>query len=110
MALGKRRRERRLEPFVAASNLPKSPGHPFHKALNQLLAANGYDARVEKLCAPYDAETMGRPGLPPGVFEAEIPNSVNASSVPSGSPGGRTAEIVGRSVQSDRHAAVGVQR
>jgi hypothetical protein len=28
MALGKRRRERHLEAFVVASDLPKSPGHP----------------------------------------------------------------------------------
>jgi hypothetical protein len=68
MALGKRRRERQLEAFVAASDLPKSPGHPFYTALNRLLAANGFDPLVEKLCAPYYAETMGRPGVPPGVF------------------------------------------
>ncbi len=29
MALGKRRRELQMEAFVAASDLPKSPGHPF---------------------------------------------------------------------------------
>jgi hypothetical protein len=34
MALGKRRRERQLEAFVAASDLPKAPGHPFYTALN----------------------------------------------------------------------------
>ena len=38
MALGKRRRERQLEAFVVASDLPKSPGHPFYAALNRLLA------------------------------------------------------------------------
>ena len=68
MALGHRRRERQLEAFVVASDLPKSPGHPFYTALNRLLAANDFDAFVEKLCAPYYAETMGRPGVPPGVF------------------------------------------
>ena len=68
MALGKRRRERQLEAFVAASDLPRSPGHPFYAALNRLLAEHGFDALVEKLCAPYYAETMGRPGVPPGVF------------------------------------------
>jgi hypothetical protein len=66
MALGKRRRERQLEAFVVASDLPKSPGHPFHTALNRLLAENGFDQLVEKLCATYYAETMGRPGVPPG--------------------------------------------
>jgi hypothetical protein len=34
MAIGKRRRERHLEAFVAASDLPTSPGHPFYTALN----------------------------------------------------------------------------
>jgi len=68
MALGKRRRERQLGAFVAASDLPRSPGHPFYAALNRLLAENGFDPLVEKLCAPYYAETMGRHGVPPGVF------------------------------------------
>lgn len=68
MALGKRRRERQLEAFVAASDLPKSPGHPFYTALNRLLAENDFDRFVEKLCAPLYAETMGRPSIPPGVF------------------------------------------
>lgn len=68
MALGKRRRERQLEAFVAASDLPKSPGHPFYTALNRLLAENDFDPFVEKLCAPLYAETMGRPSIPPGVF------------------------------------------
>jgi hypothetical protein len=68
MALGKRRRERQLEAFVVASDLPKSPGHPFYTALNRLLAENGFDPLVEKLCAPYYAETMGRPRAPPSIF------------------------------------------
>jgi hypothetical protein len=57
-----------MEAFVAASDLPKSPGHPFYTSLNRLLAEHRFDALVEKLCAPYYAETMGRPGVPPGVF------------------------------------------
>ena len=62
MALGKRRRERQLEAFVVASDLPKSPGHPFYAALNRLLAENGFDALVEKRCAPYYAETFAATG------------------------------------------------
>jgi len=68
MALGQRRRERQMEAFVEASDLPRSPGHPFYTALNRLLAENGFDSLVENLCAAYYAETMGRPGAPPGVF------------------------------------------
>ena len=52
MALGKRRRERQLEAFVVASDLPKSPGHPFCTALNRLLAENGFDTLAVKLFAP----------------------------------------------------------
>jgi len=67
MALGKRRRERQLEAFVVASNLPKSPGHPSYTAPNRLLAENGFDHQlVERLCTPYYAETTVRPGVPPG--------------------------------------------
>ena len=43
MALGKRRRERQLEAFVVASDLPKSPGHRFSTAPNRLLAKHGFD-------------------------------------------------------------------
>ena len=48
MALGKRRQERQLKGFVVASDLPKSPGHPFYTALNRLLAENDFDRFVEK--------------------------------------------------------------
>lgn len=57
-----------MEAFVAASDLPKSPGHPFYAALSRLLAENVFGAFVERLCAPCYAETMGRPGVPPNGF------------------------------------------
>jgi len=53
MALGKRKRERQLEAFVAASDLPQSPGHPFYAASNRLLAENDFDSFVEALCVPF---------------------------------------------------------
>jgi transposase len=49
MALGKRRPEQYREAFGVASDLPRSPGHPFYTALNRLLAENGFDQLVEKL-------------------------------------------------------------
>jgi hypothetical protein len=52
MAIDTRRRERQLEAFVVASDLPKSPVHPFYTALNRLLAENGFAQLVEKLCSP----------------------------------------------------------
>jgi hypothetical protein len=66
MALGKRRRERQLEAFVVASDLPKSPGHPFCTALNRLLAENRFDTQAVNHCVPHYAETIGRSGVPPG--------------------------------------------
>jgi hypothetical protein len=68
MALGKRKRERQSEAFVTASDLPRSPGHPFYTALNRLLAENDSDSFVVPLCAPFYAGVMGRPWIPPGVF------------------------------------------
>ncbi|MCX7700469.1 MAG: transposase [Gemmataceae bacterium] len=67
MALGKRKNEQQGL-WVATTELPKSPGHPFYKKLNELLAEAGFDAWIEKLCQPYYAETMGRPSIPPGVY------------------------------------------
>jgi transposase len=67
MALGKRKREQQGL-WIATTELPKSPGHPFYQKLNELLAEADFDRWVEKLCAPYYAEKMGRPSIPPGVY------------------------------------------
>lgn len=53
--------------WVATSDLPQGGGHPFYERLNQILNAAGFDAFVEKLCAPFYAR-MGRPGLAPGRY------------------------------------------
>lgn len=37
MALGKRKRDRKIEALVSASDLPQSPGHPFYTASNRFL-------------------------------------------------------------------------
>jgi len=67
MALGKRKTERQAA-WVSTTELPKSPGHPFYKKLNKLLADAGFDAWLEELCAAYYAATMGRDSIPPGVY------------------------------------------
>jgi transposase len=67
MALGKRKSENQ-ELWVATTELPRSPGHPFYKQLNRLLAEDGFDAWLEKLCGPYYHATQGRPSIPPGVY------------------------------------------
>lgn len=67
MALGKRKHEQQ-EAWVATTDLPKSPGHPFYRKLNQLLAEAGFDAWLETLCQPYYAQQKGRPSIPPGTY------------------------------------------
>lgn len=42
--------------------------HPFCRRLNQFLREHGFDDFTEAQCASFYAETMGRPGLPPGIY------------------------------------------
>ena len=67
MALGKRKQEEQLA-WVATTDLPTSPGHPFYQKLNRLLGEAKFDEYVEGLCRPYYAANLGRPGIPPGVY------------------------------------------
>ena len=67
MALGRRKREQQ-ELWVATTDLPTGPGHPFYRKLNGLLDEFGFDAFVEKRCRRYYADAIGRPGIPPGVY------------------------------------------
>ena len=46
MALGKRKHEQQTA-WVATTELPKSPGHPFYRKLNALLAEAGFDEWLE---------------------------------------------------------------
>ena len=76
MAMGKRNRQRQQELWVATADIPKAPGHPFYRRLNQVLAEGlgvsdgraGFDAFVEALCQKFYHEELGRPGIPPGVY------------------------------------------
>lgn len=68
MALGRRKAEQQQDLFVAADELPRSPGHVFYRKLNELLAEAGFDAWVEQLCAPFYADGKGRQGIPPGTY------------------------------------------
>ena len=54
--------------WVAASDLPMSPGHPFYTKLNGVLDAAGFDAYVESRCRHFYAPVLGRPGLTPGRY------------------------------------------
>jgi transposase len=54
--------------WIATSDLPASPGHPFYARLNAILDAHGFDRFVEDLCRPFYAPVMGRPSLAPGQY------------------------------------------
>jgi len=64
--LGRRKREQ--QEMWVATQLRRSPGHPFYRALNKLLTEASFDASVEALCEPHYARGTGRPGIPPGVY------------------------------------------
>ncbi len=67
MAMGRRRKERQRELFVAASEI-RALGNPFYQGLNRLLDRNGFDEFAEEACREFYAEKRGRPGIPPGVY------------------------------------------
>jgi transposase len=54
--------------WIAASDLPASPGHPFYARLNAILDAHGFDQFVEGQCRQFYAPVMGRPSLAPGQY------------------------------------------
>src|ERR1700722_11503968 len=68
MAMGKRKRDRQATMWVTTTDLPTAASHPFYRRLNQLLREHGFDDFVEAQCAGFDAATMGRSGLPPGIY------------------------------------------
>ena len=68
MAMGKREGDRQEPLWIAGSDLPRGPGHPFYKRLNNALAEHGFERFVEQICAGYYARVMGRPSMPPGVY------------------------------------------
>ena len=54
--------------WIATSDLPSSPGHPFYTRLNAILDAEGFDRFVEDQCRRFYAPVMGRPSLEPGRY------------------------------------------
>lgn len=68
MAMGKRNTQQQQELWVATSDIPDAPGHPFYRKLNQLLAEHRFDPLVEGLCQKFYHDELGRPSVPPGVY------------------------------------------
>ena len=67
MGMGKRKSEQ-APIWIAASELPASPGHPFYTKLNGILDDAGFDRFAEEQCQQFYAPVMGRPSLPPGRY------------------------------------------
>src|SRR5437879_10208200 len=67
MAMGKRKSEQ-APMWVASTDLPVSPGHPFYAGLNAILDEAGFDRFAEEQCRQFYAPVMGRPSLPPGRY------------------------------------------
>ena len=67
MAMDKRT-SKQAPMFVAATELPVSPGHPFYAKLNTILHGAGFDRFAEEQCQRFYAPVMGRPSLPPGRY------------------------------------------
>ena len=68
MSMKKRNTQRQQELWIAADEIATSPGHPFYKRLNGLLADLGFDTFVEAACCKFYAENKGRRSIPPGVY------------------------------------------
>ena len=68
MAMGTRKRDRQPAMWVATTELPTTASHPFYARLNELLSVERFDDFAEARCEPFYAETMGRPGLAPGIY------------------------------------------
>src|SRR5713101_2943556 len=69
MAMGTRKqREKQEDIWIAHTELPAAPGHPFYQRLNELLEGEKFDEFVEKRCAKFYAAKYGRPSLTPGIY------------------------------------------
>ena len=68
MSMGHRKPEMQSQMFIAVSELPAAAGHPFYEKLNQALRAMDFDRRVEELCRKFYDPSLGRRGIPPGVY------------------------------------------
>lgn len=68
MAMGRRQRHRQQTMWLATEQLPRTAGHVFYDRVNKVLLEHGFDDFAEKACQQFYAETMGRPGVAPGIY------------------------------------------
>lgn len=65
--MGKRKRQQ-ASMWMATSELPRSPGHPFYERLNAVLERAKFDEFAERRCERFYAGRVGRPSLQPGRY------------------------------------------
>jgi transposase len=69
MAMGRRKKERQQEFWIASQDVVKSPGNALYDRLNSILDQHKFDQKVEVLCRKfYKKSQYGRPSLAPGVY------------------------------------------
>jgi transposase len=69
MAMGRRKKERQQEFWIASQDVVKSPGNAFYDRLNSILDQHKFDQKVEVLCRKfYKKSQYGRPSMAPGVY------------------------------------------
>src|SRR5262250_122153 len=69
MAMGRRKRERQQDLWIATRDVVKTPANAFYDRLNQILDEHKFDAKVERLCHKfYKQSPYGRPSMAPGVY------------------------------------------
>src|SRR6476646_3753775 len=68
MSMGRQKRARQPLKWIMAAHLPTVASHRFYWRLNQLPRERGFDDFADAQSAAFYAETMGRPGLPPGIY------------------------------------------
>jgi transposase len=69
MAMGRRKKERQQEFWIASQDVVKSPGNAFYERLNSILDRHKFDKKVEVLCRKfYKKSQYGRPSMAPGIY------------------------------------------
>jgi transposase len=69
MAMGKRKKEKQGEFWIAGEDIVASPGNAFYDRLNQILEEHKFDRKVELICRKfYKKSQYGRPSMAPGVY------------------------------------------
>lgn len=68
MAMSRKKMAEQGHLWIPAQTLTKTLGHPFYRMLNKLLNEMDFDSRIEQICQPYYAESIGRPSIAPGIY------------------------------------------